>query len=402
MNYIFTILCLKEYLDQIFGSHYPTEIIKLITMIYYQRPKVIWGYRNCFATVYDRVYVWGKNGNEELGLGNYEQINKPRQLLLSDIHIQKIKCVTRGTFALTDSGDIYGWGSMDRSIYGIQGTKNVPCKLGFDKIKQIKSYDLHYACLLIKHDRIFILDDKIVEHKLASIKKISCGASYLIALTNDKSIYSMGMNDLGQLGLGYYEDCRHNSFEKISLENVMIVKCGRDHTVVLTSDEFYVWGDNSHGQLGLGDVNCRHTPTKLNLQSGDPVSISCGYHHTMILLKHNQMYVFGNNTFGQLGINSSEHVNILIPQKLNLNFNVKQISCFYRQTFMMSTDNNVYACGDDYDNLIKINLSDVIGIDSYYGTVAFVTKTGQIYVCGNTELKGAQMRGSLIKLEFPH
>ena len=384
MNYIFAILCLKEYLRRIFGSHYPIEIVELIMMIHYRRPKISWSYQNCFAIVDDQCYVWGENINGELGLGHYEKINQLTKLLLPNI--RKIKCVTRGTFALTNSGDIYGWGCLNRYTFGLENRGNLPHKLGFDKIKQIKSYDSHYSCLLIKNDRIFILNDTIVEHILPSINKISCGVNHIIALTNDKSIYGMGLNDWGQLGLAL-DPCYHNLFEKISLRNVLAVKCGQYYTIALTLDGLYGWGDNRSGQLGLGDVVCRYTPTKLNfqLQRGEPIAISRGRHHTMILLKQDQVYVFGNTR-------------ILIPQKLNLNFNIRQISCCFNKTLMIGTDNRVYLW--DLDKISKINVSDVIGIDSYYDGVAFVTKAGQVYVYGNTRL--GNERDSLIKLELPY
>src|SRR5579863_3157946 len=148
MNYIFAILCLKEYLRRIFGSHYPIEIVELIMMIHYRRPKIIWSYQNCFAIVDDQCYVWGENINGELGLGHYEKINQLTKLLLPNI--RKIKCVTRGTFALTNSGDIYVFGCLNLYTFNIDKIVNLIHKLLFDKIKQIKSYNTHYLCLLIK------------------------------------------------------------------------------------------------------------------------------------------------------------------------------------------------------------------------------------------------------------
>ena len=64
------------------------------------------------------------------------------------------------------------------------------------------------------------------------------------------------------------------------------------HTVVylypLTSyfiakNRVWVWGDNSEGQLGLGDsLSEVDKPTRLKIDE-KPVHISCGYYHTAIV-----------------------------------------------------------------------------------------------------------------------
>ena len=45
--------------------------------------------------------------------------------------------------------------------------------------------------------------------------------------------------------------------------------------------DIFVWGDNHWGQLGLQDFEMRHTPAQLPLHTiGNVVSFSCGYAHT--------------------------------------------------------------------------------------------------------------------------
>ena len=56
---------------------------------------------------------------------------------------------------------------------------------------------------------------------------------------------------------------------------------------VLTKNEnIYVWGYNNYGQLGIGDNNNRNIPTLLNLPNNEkPLSISCGDNHTICINK---------------------------------------------------------------------------------------------------------------------
>lgn len=48
--------------------------------------------------------------------------------------------------------------------------------------------------------------------------------------------------------------------------------------------QVYVWGDNSEGQLGLGDrVHEVDTPTKLTSIGERVVRVACGYYHTAVV-----------------------------------------------------------------------------------------------------------------------
>ena len=62
---------------------------------------------------------------------------------------------------------------------------------------------------------------------------------------------------------------------------------------------------NDDGQLGLGDENERNLPERI-LKSPDNVAkfikIACGCSHTVLLGYKNQVYSFGQNDYGQLGL----------------------------------------------------------------------------------------------------
>ena len=67
------------------------------------------------------------------------------------------------------------------------------------------------------------------------------------------------------MGLGHTS--RRYSPEKVDLDNVLSVSCGRHHTIVLTDrGQIYVCGHNDHGQLGLGDEDDRRSFQKLEFK----------------------------------------------------------------------------------------------------------------------------------------
>lgn len=84
------------------------------------------------------------------------------------------------------------------------------------------------------------------------------------------------------------------------------------HSLLIFERGLYVWGYNYYGQLGLGDTANRTTPQKLKFKT--PISLmSCGYNHSMILDKKGNVWAWGNNVNGEIGVGVSSSTNSLFP-----------------------------------------------------------------------------------------
>jgi E3 ubiquitin-protein ligase HERC4 len=85
---------------------------------------------------------------------------------------------------------------------------------------------------------------------------------------------------------------------------VLQVVCGRLHTICVTAQsQVYAWGHNSAGQLGLSDRRDRLTPTLVDgLWALPVVQLAAGDTHSAALTSSGQMFVWGSNHFGQLGL----------------------------------------------------------------------------------------------------
>ena len=106
------------------------------------------------------------------------------------------------------------------------------------------------------------------------------------------------------------------------------ISCGYSHTCLLM-DEVYVWGDNDEGQLGLGHNQSQNSPQKFapmqmnrreegtsergKLNLSNIKDIICGGRHTIALTDSNEVWVWGYNNEGQLGLGHYQHQNS--PQK---------------------------------------------------------------------------------------
>lgn len=119
------------------------------------------------------------------------------------------------------------------------------------------------------------------------------------------------------------------------------IDCGMGYTCAIAhKNEIYVWGFNHFGQLGLGDFNNYDTPQKLNLL--DVTSINCGGNHTIALTKNNKIYVWGANEEGQLGIGNYNDSNIPIELFLP---NMVSISCGGFHNIALMYDGKIYVWG---------------------------------------------------------
>lgn len=75
---------------------------------------------------------------------------------------------------------------------------------------------------------------------------------------------------------------------------VVQIACGLHHTVVLTQEgEVFTFGSNIYGQLGIGDVLLRGGPVNVRLPSLAQ-SVAAGSNHTIILTVKGEVYTFGS------------------------------------------------------------------------------------------------------------
>ncbi|XP_052283534.1 E3 ubiquitin-protein ligase MYCBP2-like isoform X2 [Dreissena polymorpha] len=84
------------------------------------------------------------------------------------------------------------------------------------------------------------------------------------------------------------------------------IACGMHHNVLLLQNgEVYTFGSNQYGQLGLGDTLTRGLPTKVPLPSVAQ-QVAAGSQHTVILLANGQVLTCGNYQKGALGRQNME------------------------------------------------------------------------------------------------
>ncbi|KAA8594019.1 hypothetical protein FQN60_004853 [Etheostoma spectabile] len=151
------------------------------------------------------------------------------------------------------------------------------------------------------------------------VTEVACGSHHTIALTTDGEVYAWGYNNSGQVGSGSTANQPTPRRVSSCLQNKVVVNvaCGQLCSMaVLDNGEIYGWGYNCNGQLGLGNNGNQQTPCRIAaLQGVNIVQVACGYAHTLALTDEGMVYAWGANSYGQLGTGNKS--NQALPTLIN-------------------------------------------------------------------------------------
>eukprot|EP00931_Biecheleriopsis_adriatica_P060509 TRINITY_DN36354_c0_g1_i1.p1 TRINITY_DN36354_c0_g1~~TRINITY_DN36354_c0_g1_i1.p1 ORF type:complete len:1720 (+),score=309.26 TRINITY_DN36354_c0_g1_i1:45-5204(+) len=142
-------------------------------------------------------------------------------------------------------------------------------------------------------------------HKV-SIHQVSCGADHTCAVSKTGSLWGWGKGSQ-VLQQGTDDDVLQPKMLNIDQKTLIrSVVCSEAHTLaVARNGTLYSWGDNGNGQLGIGSDNeYTYVPLKVeqNLQPEKVISISSGGEFTVALLTNKELYAWGNQSCGRLGL----------------------------------------------------------------------------------------------------
>ncbi|GMH71603.1 hypothetical protein TrST_g1382 [Triparma strigata] len=149
----------------------------------------------------------------------------------------------------------------------------------------------------------------------AMVTEVSCGMHHTLALAVvgnshpvKRRVYAWGWGEHGRLGVGHEEmQLSPTEVALMSHRNVLSVKAGEQHSIAMTENgDVYSWGSNRFGQLGVsldGDtLPSNPLPQKVVMEGGELAEfIDTGSRHSSVVTKSGRVLLWGWGEEGQLG-----------------------------------------------------------------------------------------------------
>uniref|UniRef100_A0A4W3GD99 HECT and RLD domain containing E3 ubiquitin protein ligase 4 n=1 Tax=Callorhinchus milii TaxID=7868 RepID=A0A4W3GD99_CALMI len=194
--------------------------------------------------------------------------------------------------------------------------------------------------------------------KKKRILDVGCGRRHTVFVIHDGTVYTCGCNDLGQLG---HEKGRKRPEQVSALDaqNIIAVSCGEMHTLSLNDEgQVFAWGLATDGQMGFSSTEeCVRVPRNIkSLSEIRIIQVACGYYHSLALSNGSQIFSWGQNKYGQLGLGPDTTSKSAAQQIQSLNgVPFIQIAAGGAHTFALTLSGAVFGWGRNKFGQLGLN-----------------------------------------------
>lgn len=195
-------------------------------------------------------------------------------------------------------------------------------------------------------------------NRLFNIKSIAAGDYHSVALDHKGDVWTWGRNAWGQLGQGQDGTALpFNNDPKVVpiIDNgvkmqIKAIAAGEHHTLAVdTKGQVWAWGNNTYGQIGVSVNPSKtfvETPSRVNGLS-DVIAVAAGANHSVALTSDGQVYAWGRGTDGQIGNGESKDVNVA-PEPVENLTGIMEIAAGDNHTLALKQDRTtIYAWGSN-------------------------------------------------------
>uniref|UniRef100_A0A8B9TN09 RCC1 like n=1 Tax=Anas platyrhynchos TaxID=8839 RepID=A0A8B9TN09_ANAPL len=245
----------------------------------------------------------------------YSESHLIHQLNDFDSRVVQVVCGQDHSLFRTEKGTVFacGWGADGQTGLGHYNITSVPTKLGGDiagvNIIQVSSYgdcclavsdegDLfgwgnsEYLQLASVTETTQVSVPRHLPFKIGKIKEAACGGTGNAVLTEEGNVFVWGYGILGKgpnlTETAVPEMIPPSLFGWSDLNpdvRVAHVRCGLSQFAALTNrGELFVWGKNLRGCLGIGRMEDQYFPWRVTVP-GEVVDVACGVDHMVSMVK---------------------------------------------------------------------------------------------------------------------
>jgi alpha-tubulin suppressor-like RCC1 family protein len=367
--------------------------------------------------------VWGWGYGKQGQLGNNTLI----EYSCTPISVQgdkKTFCSIKGgdnyTISLDNHGQIWGWGynvkgqigdnsttdqSTPVSVYGVRKTfcsigNCYSTSFGIDYTGQVWGWGNNYNGEIGNNDSGDVYTPISIKGNKKTFCKIIGGQYHSISIDYTGQVWGWGYNIFGQIG----NDSTNQERTPVSIygekKTFCSITASKLHSLGIDyKGQIWGWGYNNEGQLGNNSTVSERTPVSVHIGNKTFCSISTGPSHSIAIDKNGEVWGWGSNYDGQLGIYNLTYFSI--PTFITNRKKTKLIATAGWSSFYIK-DGQIWGWGNNYSGTLgnnsTVNKSTPISIQGNQKTFCNITAAwyntnaidfnGQVWSWGSNSIGG--------------
>lgn len=285
----------------------------------------------CAITTAGALYCWGAGYGGALGLGDLMNQAAPKRVGM-DSDWKTVHAGTGSTCATKTDGAAFCWGANDSGTAGstsqplddVLTPVPVSSDVGFDRISGI--YDLRCGETVDGFARCWGSNN---DGSLGRGKTDVQQTMLLVDSQFDKIAVTDGAGGCGLAagkllcwGIGPNGQPAHVALPSPTAvgtdtdwTDIAVSRFAPGHACGIRANKLFCWGDNMYGQLGDGSTVASPTPKEVVVAGVTAwTQVTTGVHQTCALTSQSDLYCWGLNGYGELGIGNT--TNQSTPQKV--------------------------------------------------------------------------------------
>lgn len=316
------------------------------------------------------LFAWGANSHGQLGVGNFSEFELPQKVENLPENIKSISAGAGHTIICDDFGDLWVTGWNNKGQLGVGSTTD---KCRFEKLEFHQKFSSVSAgwdnsAGITFSNRLFVWGSnlqgqlgfsnklhKIITHpvelKFPSdelVASISFGLRHTAVLTLNNRIYIIG-------SLKHFKNAKHRIINHNSTEFMLVVPCGKIRELASGQNHITLLDDDRNSICGIGDnkfMQCSEVKS-----CGKIIKLSSGWTHNAFLTDAKELFLYGRNSYGQLG-NGSKGDCSAVPQKCQIQ-SVDEFQLGAEHGILLSK-NDIYTWGwNEHGNCGNGTVEDV-------------------------------------------
>ena len=271
-------------------------------------------YHTLFLTTDGKLYNWIFNTEENLRTDLKSTIRDLGQVFEISEPVKNVASGSEHSLLLTKTGKVISWGDNGFGQLGREGDST------FEGVGEVDNLE-------------------------GDIIQVAAGRNHSLALTKEGKVYGWGGNSFGKINLSGEASYIPEEIKGLP-ERVSRIACGSSFVMALTEGgRVFIQGNEFWKQFTDNNWNPDYNLGELIGIEGKVVEIAAGHHHCLALTSEGEIWSWGTNERGQLGISEAREWEPFFGQVQRVMGKAKNIAAGHSHSLAILLDDTVVGWG---------------------------------------------------------